>query len=332
MEEIQHIKESVPSGAITRPQKQPQRFLGIVTLTLVFFASAELTVAYLSNINPTESIAQTAAAATAVDPFAGISLTAESAYVLDLTTNRTLYSLHPNVQLPLASLTKVPLALVVSEVLLPDTIVTIPPHETPDGGPVRLHAGLQLRIQDLLDFTLVSSSNEGAKLLSDAASAGLHRKYPEVDRGIVVIWRMNDLAKDLGLAHTYFLNSNGLDLSTTQASAYGSARDVARLFGFAASTSLSIFEQTSRDTLSIRGLKGETITASNTDEILSSVPGFIIGKTGYTDLAGGNLAIVFEVGPARPVVAVVLHSTAAGRFEDMKKLITATQALIAQKP
>ena len=54
-----------------------------------------------------------------------------------------------------------------------------------------------------------------------------------------------------------------------------------------------------------------------------------MGKTGYTDLAGGNLAIVFEVGPARPVAIVVLHSSLQGRFDDVRKLVAATQAAIA---
>jgi D-alanyl-D-alanine carboxypeptidase len=99
---------------------------------------------------------------------------------------------------------------------------------------------------------------------------------------------MNDLAKNLGLSHTYFLNVSGLDLSTTQAGAYGSAHDVARLFGYAASTSPNMFEQTARNKISIRATTGETVTALNTDEALASFPGLIVGKTGYTDLAEGK--------------------------------------------
>ena len=55
-----------------------------------------------------------------------------------------------------------------------------------------------------------------------------------------------------------------------------------------------------------------------------------MGKTGYTDLAGGNLAVVFDVGPVHPVIAVVLHSTQLGRFDDMKKLVAATQEAVAE--
>lgn len=308
-----------------------QRLLGAVTLGLIFFAGAGFTVAYLSNAAINANIAQTAAVAAVVpNPFADIKLLAESAYVLDLTTNRVLYSQNPDAQLPLASLVKVPLALVASEVLLPEFIITIPQHETPDGAFARLPAGLRFSTQNLIDFTLVASSNEGAGIIEDTARAGIKRKYPEADQNKPVLWRMNDLARNLGLVHTYFLNSSGLDLSMTQASAYGSARDVAFLFMYAASTSPALFGQTSRNNLTIRAISGETVRASNTDDALPSIPGLIMGKTGYTDLAGGNLAVVFEVGPTHRVVAVVLHSTYQGRFEDMRKLAEATIASISQ--
>ena len=51
---------------------------------------------------------------------------------------------------------------------------------------------------------------------------------------------------------------------------------------------------------------------------------FVLGKTGFTDLAGGNLAIVFEAGPLYPIAVVVLGSTAEDRFTDVEKLVWAT--------
>ena len=63
---------------------------------------------------------------------------------------------------------------------------------------------------------------------------------------------------------------------------------------------------------------------SNTNESLGRYPGILGSKTGYTDLAGGNLVIVFDVGINHPVAAVVLGSTREGRFEDMAKLTQAT--------
>lgn len=328
------IDELIPTDVQEVPvvAEQPyttlQKSSGVLALLVLFIAGANLSAAYFADLQ-SQGTPQTAAAFVPVDEFARISLEGKAAFVLDLTTGKTLYALHPDVQLPLASLTKVPLALVASEVLLPDTIITIPIHDTPDGAAVRLPAGLRFGAQDIIDFTLVGSSNEGAEVLASASRAGISRKYPEAEQGREVLWRMNDLAGNLGLTHTYFLNANGLDLSTTQAGAYGSARDMARLFGYAALVSPHTFEQTAKAGMTIRALSGETVSVVNTDEVLPAIPGLIMGKTGYTDLAGGNLAIVFEIGPARPIAAVILHSSAQGRFSDMKKLVTATQRVIA---
>ncbi|MBI5457217.1 D-alanyl-D-alanine carboxypeptidase [Candidatus Kaiserbacteria bacterium] len=312
------------------PRLSLQYLSGAAALVLVFFASASLTVAYLSGTNPVSAASQTAGAAIPAkeDPFSTVSLIAQSAYVLDLATGKVLYSKNSDAQLPLASLIKVPLVLTVLEALPPDHIITIPPHTTPDGAAVRLPAGLQFSTQELINFTLVASSNEGAEILSTAAERAMLSKYPQATPDKAVLWRMNDIAKGLGLVHMFFLNTNGLDMSDTQAGAYGSARDVAVLFGHAASTAPEIFGQTSRDTLKIRAATGETVTAANTDEALPAIPGIIMGKTGYTSLAGGNLAVVFEAGPAHPIVAVVLHSSQNGRFEDIKKLVEAAVASI----
>ncbi len=303
-----------------------QYLSGVATLALIFFASAFVTVAFLSSYDELNvGVPQTASAAASLEnPFDSISLMAEGAYVLDLTTNRVLYSKNPDSRLPLASLVKVPLVLAVSEAFPSGTSITIPSHVPPDGAGIRLPAGMQFAAQDIIAFTLVASSNEGAAILSNAAGEALHKKYPSSTEGAAVLWRMNDIAQNLGLSTVTFLNTNGLDLSDTEASAFGSAHDVALLFGYAASTAPASFGQTSRTSIKIRATTGETVTATNTDEALPAIPGIVMGKTGFTRLAGGNLAVVFEVGPTRPVVAVVLNSTQDGRFDDMKKLVTAT--------
>jgi D-alanyl-D-alanine carboxypeptidase (penicillin-binding protein 5/6) len=300
------------------------------TLVLIFFASAGLTVAYFSNTRTDAPSTQTAAAVEPADPFAEIELTGESAYVLDLATGHVLYSLAPDTQLPLASLTKVPMALAVSEVLSPDATITIPYDTAPPGSAERLAAGEVWRVQDIINFTLIASSNGGADILAAAANAPIHARYPEAPPQSATLWRMNAIAQQLGLSNTYFLNDNGLDISATQAGAYGSARDVAKLFAYAASTSPAVFEGTARNGLLLTSVSGQKTSAFNTDLALESIPGLIMGKTGYTDLAGGNLAVVFDVGPAHPVVAVVLHSTESGRFDDMKKLVAATITAIGQ--
>jgi D-alanyl-D-alanine carboxypeptidase len=183
----------------------------------------------------------------------------------------------------------------------------------------------------VLDFTLIASSNQGADILSAAAESPLHSKYPESPMPGATVWRMNDIVHKLGLTSMYFLNDSGLDISATHSGAYGSARDVGTLLAYAASTSPGIFAATTQDDMRFKNSTGQTASAYNTDTALAAIPGIIMGKTGYTDLAGGNLAIVFDVGVGRPVVAVVLGSTEKGRFSDMKQLVAASTVAVTQE-
>lgn len=323
-------EEPIPEGgAPAEPAAPTPKLLGALFLMILFAGSAGWTAHYLSDEAGRRGAEIAAGSAAATDPFASIGLQAKGAYVLDLTTGRALYALNPEVPLPLASLTKVALALVVSETLPPKTIISIPRDTSPKGSAERLAAGEKWRLQDVLTFTLVASSNAGAEILEDAAASAVRARYPEAPAERAVLWRMNELARELGLTETRFLNVSGLDVSASQSGAYGSARDMAALFAYAASTSPRVFGGTVQGGLLLTSVGGSTTSAFNTDKALGSIHGLIMGKTGLTDLAGGNLGVVFDVGPAHPVVAIILGSSEEGRFEDMKKLVRAAEAAVA---
>ncbi len=300
--------------------------LAVLVVALLGFVAA------ITFSGATKIIAPSQAAAVALPPasFARMQLIGKAAIVIDIKTGQTLFEQNADAQLPLASIAKVAMALAVSEVLAPDDMITIPYDTAPSGSAMRLAKGTRWRAQDVIDFTLVASSNDGANILAAAADTALHEKYPAAPEGEATLWRMNDLAHSLGLEHTYFLNVNGLDFSATQSGAYGSARDMAKLFAYAASSNPSLFAGTRHDGVALTTPDGKTKTSAfNTDELQGNVPGLILGKTGYTDLAGGNLGIVFDVGLAHPVVAIVLGSTRDGRFTDMQKLVDAAEAAVA---
>lgn len=296
-----------------------RRAYGFAALCLIFCASAAFTWAYFSDIGSAKEASQAAAAtlpATSTEPdaFSNLAIQAKSAIVVDETSGRVLYTMDPDLQWPLASLTKVPLVLAVSKALpLESTIVM------PDGLPHFL-AGTHWKLSDVINYTLAISSNDGADALAYNADEAIRQEYPAAPESHATVWRMNQLAHELGLSNTYFLNDNGLDESPTQAGAYGSARDAATLLAYAASTSPQVFAATTRQSFTIRSEEGTAATAINTDQALPAIPGIIMGKTGYTDLAGGNLGVVFRKN-GHEIVAVVLGSTESGRFEDMKALV-----------
>ncbi len=327
------------------PQNMPtessinSRAAGLVSLALIFFASLSFTWVYLSETATPPSAVQTASAAEVIEPapepllpttaFDTITLEAEGAIVVDQTTGQALYELNADTPLPLASLTKVALVLAVGGALPADAIITIPRDTSPYDTTQKLRAGERWRLQDVIDFTLAVSSNTAADILAEEAELPIQQAYLGAPVEGATIWRMNQLMQHLELSHIYFLNATGLDESATQAGAYGSARDVADLFEYAAESSPTTFAATTKESFRLQSLDGVVSTAVNTDEALPDIPGIVLGKTGFTDLAGGNLAIVFEV-EGRRVSAVVLGSSQSGRFDDMKKLVATTREVLGE--
>lgn len=324
------IEQFMPSEPARAKSGFEWAALPSLALAVFFFGAIAVTMEYEYAKRAPRAALQ-AAAVSSQNSFEGTVLTAKAAFVEDMVTGKELYSKNPDIQLPLASLTKIPLVLVISEVLPSDATITIPYDTAPKGSAERLSKGEKWPVKDVIDFTLIASSNAGAEILAYAADGAIRERFKDAPEGFAALWRMNGIAQELGLARTYFLNVSGLDISATLSGSYGSARDMARLFAYAAAAKPSVFGGTAEGRLIFTSPDGSAETrAFNTNEALGDIPGLVMGKTGITDLAGGNLAIVFDVGPAHPVVAVVLGSTREERFNDMKLLIAKTQEAISQ--
>ncbi len=234
---------------------------------------------------------------------------AKAAVIYDPADGRLLYAKNSGLQLPLASLTKLMTATAVLEKNSPATPVSITADDLKPEGDWGLKPGDTLSLSQLLKMGLIASSNDA--MAAAAASLGNNS-----------IQKINAEAKNLGLNNMRFLNPTGLDESTTTAGAYGSAYDVARLASIFYARHPEYFTLTTADGVSVQD-GDRTLSASATAIPLADVPGLIGAKTGYTDLAGGNLVAVFDISIGHPLVAVVLGSTEEGRFDDIKTLINA---------
>ncbi len=272
---------------------------------------------------------ETAVAAPVSHAFDNISLVGKAAFVYDVREHRVLFAKNEEAQLPLASLTKIMTAIVAAGTLPPYTTIPITPESVAVATSSNVVIGEKWRLQDLLDYTLVLSSNDGASSIAAAAGAVMlgHDEYAtgtEYQEGKnAFIAKMNATAKSLGLVQTYYLNETGLDESTQISGAYGSARDMATLLTYVLARYPNLFSATRYSALRRAPENGAPRIAINTDIITSSIPDLLISKTGYTDLAGGNLAVVFDASFGHPIIVVVLGSTEPGRFEDVKKLVDA---------
>lgn len=257
-------------------------------------------------------------AATAPDAFARVSLEAEAAIVYDLATKETLYERNADAQLPLASLTKLLTVYAALAKLSPETPVTIP--KSAVEAPRAFNAGQEFSLADLARLTLTASLNDGAAAIASAAAEREDRPEGEM---------LAAAAGALGLSQTYAVNGNGLDMNAAVSGGYGSARDMARLAGALAELAPSVAEATTQSSAQAVSAGGTVFTVKNTDPIVNTIPRLLLSKTGYTDLAGGNLALVFDAGIRHPIAVVVLGSSLSARFTDGAALVGATLAHFA---
>ena len=254
--------------------------------------------------------------------FENISVQAKSVYVYDLKNKEVLYQKNSTAQLPLASITKLMTALTAVDLLPKDTEITIRKEFLAEEGDSGLLANESWKMKDLLDFSLVSSSNDGARSLASVIGA-TKINTSDYDLGRKeFIKKMNEKAKEIGLTQTYFINETGLDEDNVSG-AYGSAQDIEKLMEYILIHKPEIVEPTKNKILFVDSDTTEH-KAKNTNSNVSIIPGLLASKTGYTDLAGGNLVVALDPIVGEPVVIVVMGSTLDGRFDDMDTLVSST--------
>jgi serine-type D-Ala-D-Ala endopeptidase (penicillin-binding protein 7) len=153
-----------------------------------------------------------------------LELKSSVALVVDQDTNEVLFSKNPDAVLPIASITKLMTAVVVSEAQLPlDEVLTVTQDDvdTEKGSRSRLRVGTQLTREEMLHLALMASENRAAHALG--------RHYPGGLDAFVAA--MNKKAADLGMNDTHYVEPTGLS-SKNQSSATDLATLVKAAHGF----------------------------------------------------------------------------------------------------
>jgi D-alanyl-D-alanine carboxypeptidase len=270
--------------------------------------------------------AQNTSLATALVPqkIANIDLRAEAAYVWDVRAQRALFAQNESTSLPLASITKLMTTLLSYELIEQNEVSSVSRNAILQEGSSGLSIGEQLDISDLTELSLISSSNDAAYELAASVGTLLGDREPVSQ----FVTGMNIRAQELGLETLEFKNMTGLDLSVTEPGAVGSARDVSFLMEHIIETYPDILIPTQSSVARVYNADGGYHTVENTNPVVDRIPNLIGSKTGYTDLAGGNLTIAFDLGLNRPIIITVLGSTRDERFTDVLKLVAAVQESI----
>lgn len=240
---------------------------------------------------------------------AGVLVEAKAVSVYDAVLNRELYGKNDIEVMPLASLVKTMTVLVALQDKDPNATIIISKNALDQFGEYGFSEGEKWRIEDLAKFTLIGSANDGAYALSEGD--------PDI------LQKMNEKAKRLGMQNTTFLNPTGLDTDAGAVGGYGSALDANIMALFALKARPEIFSATVLPEMNLKSESGFEHNIKNTNIILDKIPNLLFSKTGFTELAGGNLTVIFKNKEGHDIAITVLGSTFDGRFSDMEKLVNA---------
>jgi D-alanyl-D-alanine endopeptidase (penicillin-binding protein 7) len=245
-----------------------------------------------------------------------LDLKSSVALVLDQDTNEVLFSKNSQAVLPIASLTKLMTALVVTEAKLPlDETLTVTQDDvdTEKGSRSRLRVGTTLSREEMLHLALMSSENRAAHALGRYYPGGLD----------AFVAAMNDKAHSLGMADTHYVEPTGLS-SRNQSS----ARDLATLVKAAHEHQIIREFSTSPEYEVELGNRPAQFRTTNS---LVKSPLWEIGlqKTGYITEAGRCLVMQAKLA-GRQLIMVFLDS--AGKYsrlgdaERVRRWMSSTEA------
>lgn len=223
-----------------------------------------------------------------------LDLRSSVALVIDQDTHEVLIRKNDNAVLPIASLTKLMTALVISDANLSHSdMITITQEDvdTEKGSTSRLAVGSVLSRGDLMHLALMSSENRAAHALGRTYPGGLS----------LFVKAMNERAKGLGMDSSHFVEPTGLS-SRNQSN----ANDLAVLVSAAYNVPLL------RELSTSHGREvavGRRILQYNTTNRLVKSPNWDIGlqKTGYISEAGQCLVMQTKVA-GRQLIMVFLDS------------------------
>ena len=238
------------------------------------------------------------------------SIKASALYLVEMKSGRVLLEKNATRRLAPASLTKVMTALVAMEAASPQQIVQVDRRALVHRSSLKLHAGEQFLLRDLVTAMLVTSAN-------DACEAVALHVGDEADRFVTM---MNERARVLGLHDTHFANACGFDAPDH----YSTAADLAKLTEQALQVpDISMMVRTiMRGITSVDGKRHVPLYSTNQMLLDPDVTGV---KTGYTSKAGRCLiASMFKDGHRLLLVGLNVMD----RWEQAAQLLRYGQAVL----
>ncbi len=226
----------------------------------------------------------------------GLNLRSSSAMVVDQKTGRTLFGKNTDARMPIASITKLMTAMVVLDAQLPldgKIAISSEDRDSLKGTHSRIKVGTTLNRKLALRLALMSSENRAAAALAHAYPGG----FP------AFVAAMNRKARSLGMLHTRFVDSTGLNCNNTS-----TAQDLVKMVNAAYAYPL-IREITTTGFFDVAMRGGpRRIQFKNTNMLVRNKTWEIgLSKTGFINEAGHCLVMQANIAN-KPMVIVLLDS------------------------
>lgn len=280
------------------------------------------------------------------------SLFSQGAVLMDAVSGRVLYGKNPDLQLAMASTTKIMTCIVALELGKMTEEVTVSGYAS--GQPkvkLYLSRGEQVLVKDLLYSLMLESHNDSAVALAEHIGAGLlgmandkesvmSRTDAQSKEAVqAFVSCMNEKARELQCYHTWFITPNGLDGTQTFTNDEGesierihstTAEELAKIMSYCI-----LYSPKKEEFLKITGTyqyrfenveKTRSFSCANHNAFLNMMDGALSGKTGYTGQAGYCYVGALQR-DGRYFVVTLLNSGAYGgsnktrKWADLRKLM-----------
>jgi D-alanyl-D-alanine carboxypeptidase (penicillin-binding protein 5/6) len=240
-------------------------------------------------------------------PIGPVDTVARWAYVMDYTTGASLLEKNADVEMPPSSMTKLMTIYLVYERLkqgkmrLEDELPVTERAWKMGGSKMFVQVGTQVKVEDLVRGVIVQSGNDACIVFAEAI-AGSEEQFAEL---------MNQKAKELGLANSFFKNSTGWP----DPEQHMSCRDIATLARRIIRDFPEYYHYDSEKTF-----KYNNIEQGNRNPLVQK--GTADGlKTGHTEAGGYGLVASSRRGDRRMILVLNGLETMHARAEEGERLM-----------
>lgn len=241
-------------------------------------------------------------------------LQSKSAILMEASTGEVIFEKNADLELPPASISKIMTLLLVMEALdegkitLDEKIRTSENAMRMGGSQIFLEVGEEMTLQDMLKSIAIASANDAC------VAVGEHLFGTEE----AFVNEMNERAKELGMNHTYFLNSTGLPPEGNEKGNYSTARDIS-IMSRELLKHPEILQWTS---IWMDSVRNGAFGLTNTNKLVRQYQGCDGLKTGYTVEAKYCLSATGQRNGLRFIAVVMGAPTSPVRNKEISEMLS----------